>query len=183
MEGLRMKLLTSKPRSFFYTLLIYVFIMFEMGVLSSFRFVAIGGAADKYGNGLSVKGVSDFAGVTEKVGWNFIVFSLLILLATLIFAFALGYNRNPAGLAGLVLINLGPSVLGIFYNFDFFAGYGSSHFMPAMSAVGLTFCRTFAQQKTNVLTGCGAIAAAIVICWLIGLLVRKRHADKYEITL
>ena len=41
-----MKFTESKPTSLIYTILIYIFCLFEMGVLSAYRFVVLGSDVD-----------------------------------------------------------------------------------------------------------------------------------------
>lgn len=175
-----MKFLESKPKSLIYTMLIIILIMFEMSVLSGFRFAEIGTAMDKYGTGMSAEKITSLALVGANIGWNYIVCSLLIVLGTWGFAMLLGYNRNPGGLCAIVIMNILPAI-GFFANFNFFVSYGYGIYAPAMALFGLTYnLTTKAQQVTN-----NAIFAAIVIvvavaCWFIGYKIRAAYAAKYE---
>ena len=58
-----MKFTESKPKSLIYTILIYVFCLFEMGVLSSYRFVVLGSSLDKC-MGMSMSKVNNLAHTT-----------------------------------------------------------------------------------------------------------------------
>lgn len=171
-----LKYIESKSKSFFYTIFLYVFVLFEMGVLSGFRFCEF---SDKYKNGLTFSKVDSLTKVGENVGWNFIVCSILIILAMWGLSMLLGYNRNPGGLISLVLMNVLP-VIGVFSGFNFFIGYGYSHYTPAMAIFGLTNCATRAQQITNNLLFAGIITVLCVICWFIGYRIRAAYAAKYE---
>ena len=174
-----MKFLESKPKSLIYTMLIYLFCIFEMSVLSSYRFVEIGTAADKYGNGMAVNKVSNLAEVGKNVGWNYVTVSVLLILAIWGFCMLLGYNRNPGGLIGIVIMNVIP-LIGLFTNFTFWFGYGYAIFTPAMSLFGLTFCTTHQQQVVNNLIFVAIVVVVAVICWIIGYRIRASYAKKYE---
>ena len=91
-----MKFTESKPKSLIYTILIYVFCLFEMGVLSSYRFVVLGSSLDKC-MGMSMSKVNNLAQVGSNVGWNFITWSVLLILGIWGFCMLMGYNRNPGG--------------------------------------------------------------------------------------
>ena len=175
-----MKFLESKPKSLIYTILIIILIMFEMSVLSGFRFVEIGSAADKYGTGMSAEKITTLALVGANIGWNYIVCSLLIVIGTWGFSMLLGYNRNPGGLIAIIIMNVVPAI-GFFANFNFFVSYGYGIYAPAMALFGMTYnLQTKAQQCTN-----NAIFAAIVVvvavaCWFIGFKIRAAYAAKYE---
>ena len=175
-----MKFLESKPKSLIYTILIIILIMFEMSILSGYRFVEIGSAADKYATGMSAEKITSLALVGANIGWNYIVCSVLIVLGTLGFSMLLGYNRNPGGLLAIIIMNVLPAI-GFFANFNFFVSYGYGLYAPAMALFGLTYNLTSkAQQCTN-----NAIFAAIVIvlsiaCWIIGYRIRAAYAAKYE---
>ena len=179
-----MKFLESKPKSLIYTILIIILIMFEMSILSGYRFVELGSVADKYGTGMTAEKIGTLALVGANIGWNYIVCSLLIVLGTLGFSMLLGYNRNPGGLCAIVIMNVLPAI-GFFTNFNFFVGYGYGLYAPAMALFGLTYkaahpFTSVAQQCTN-----NAIFAAIVVvlavaCWFIGYKIRAAYAAKYE---
>ena len=174
-----MKLLESKSKSLIYTILIIVFLIFEMSVLSGFRFAEIGTAVDKYGTGMTMEKVTSLALIGANVGWNYIVCSLLIILGIWGYSMLLGYNRNPGGLIAIIIMNLVP-MIGFAANFNFFVGYGYGIYAPAMGLLGLTHCTTKAQQITN-----NAIFAVIVmvvaaVCWFIGYKIRAAYAKKYE---
>ena len=174
-----MKFLESKPKSLIYTILIYVFCIFEMSVLSSYRYVLAGSAADKYGNLMSVNKVANLAQVGSNVGWNFIVWSVLLILGIWGFCMLLGYNRNPGGLIAIVIMNVVP-LIGLAANYNFWFGYGYSMYTPAMALFGLTFCSTNAQQITNTIIFAGIVVVIAVICWIIGHRIRASYAKKYE---
>ena len=89
----------------------------------------------------------------------------------------LGYNRNPGGLIGIVIMNALP-LIGLATNFTFWFGYGYGIFTPAMSLFGLTFCKTHAQQVTNSLIFMVIVVAVAVICWFIGYRIRASYAKK-----
>ncbi len=176
-----MKFIESKPKSFFYTLLLLIFAMFEMGVLSSYRFVEYGGAADKYMTGLTTDKVSTLTQVGANVGWNFITVSCLIILALFGFSMLLGYNKNPGGLIAIVVMNIVPAIVGTFFRFDFFIGYGTAHLIPAMTIFGLQNAASKSAQITNVLIFCALICVLCIAFWIIGRLIRKSYAAKYEV--
>ena len=175
-----MKFLESKPKSLIYTMLIILLIMFEMSILSGYRFVEIGSAANKYGTGMSAEKITSLALVGANIGWNYIVCSVLIVLGTWGFSMLVGYNRNPGGLLAIVIMNVLPAI-GFFANFNFFVSYGYGIYAPAMALFGLTYnLQTKAQQCAN-----NAIFAAIVVvvavgCWFIGYKIRANYAAKYE---
>lgn len=174
-----MKFLESKPKSLIYTMLIYLFCIFEMGVLSSYRFVEIGTAADKYSNGMAINKVSTLAEVGRNVGWNYVTCSVLLILGIWGFCMLLGYNRNPGGLIGIGIMNVLP-LIGLATNFTFWFGYGYAIFTPAMSLFGLTFCDNHAQQITNNIIFMVIVMVVAVACWFIGYRIRASYAKKYE---
>lgn len=174
-----MKFIESKPKSLIYTILIYIFCLFEMGVLSSYRFVEIGSEADKYANGMSISKVSSLAEVGTNVGWNYVTWSVLLILGIWGFCMLLGYNRNYGGLISVGIMNVVP-LLGLFTNFTFWFGYGYSIYTPAMALFGLTFCTTKSQQIANGLIFAAIVVVVAVVCWIIGFRIRKSYAAKYE---
>ena len=176
-----MKFIESKPKSFFYTILLSLFAMFEMSILSAYRYVELGSALDKYGTGITAKESSTLALVGANVGWNYITVACLLLLAMLGYSMLLGYNRNPGGFIALVIMNILPAAIGSFYNFTFFTGYGTSHLLPIMSIFNLQNVTSKAQQVSNSLIFCGIVCVLIVIAWLVGRKIRSVYAAKYEI--
>jgi len=174
-----MKFIESKPKSLIYTMLIYLFCLFEMGVLSSYRFVEIGTEADKYANGMSINKVANLAQVGQNVGWNYVTWSVLLILGIWGFCMLLGYNRNPGGLIGIGIMNVIP-LIGLATNFTFWFGYGYGIFYPAMSLFGMTFCDTHGQQVANALIFMVIVMVVAVACWFIGFRIRKSYAAKYE---
>lgn len=173
-----MKFIESKPKSLIYTILIYIFCLFEMGVLSSYRFVTLGSANDK-SMGMSMSKVTNLATVGSNVGWNFVIWSVLLILGIWGFSMLLGYNRNPGGLIAIVIMNVVP-LIGLAANFDFWFGYGYSLYSPAMALFGLTFCTSHAQQIANNLIFAGIVTVIAVVCWIIGVRIRAAYAKKYE---
>ena len=173
-----MKFADSKIKSGIYTFLIYVVIMFEMSVLSGFRFVYAGGATDKYGNGLSVNKVDSLKLVGEEVGWNYIVCSILIIVAMIGFALWLGYNRNWGGVVGMVVINVIPFIglVGGEGVFNFFWGYCTAHFLPAMSLFGMHTSRNWIAHVIFILV----VLALTVAAFFVGKAIRAAYAKKYE---
>ncbi len=174
-----MKFADSKIKSGIYTFLIFVVVMFEMSVLSGFRFVLAGGAKDKYANGLSVEKVSTLKLIGENVGWNYVVCSILIIVAMIGFAMWLGYNRNWGGVVAMVVINLLP-ILGIVIGtegaFNFFWGYGTAHLLPTMALFGL-------HASTNWIMHIIFIVAVLVLTvagFFVGKAIRASYAKKYE---
>lgn len=176
-----MKFIENKPKSFFYTILLLVFTMFEMGVLSSYRFVEFGSKADRYATGLTTDKVKTLTQVGANVGWNYITVSILIILALFGFSMLLGYNKNPGGLIAIVVMNIVPPVIGTFYNFNFFVGYGTSHLIPTMTIFGLQNAANSTAQVTNILVFCGIICVLCVVFWVLGRMIRKSYAAKYEV--
>jgi hypothetical protein len=175
-----MKFLESKPKSLIYTILIIILIMFEMSVLSGYRFVEVGTAADKYATGMSMEKVTSLALVGANVGWNYITCSLLIILGTWGFSMLLGYNRNYGGLLAIIIMNVVP-MLGFVTNFNFFVGYGYGIYSPAMALFGMTYNLTSkAQQITNNLIFAIIVIVLSVVCWFIGYRIRAAYAAKYE---
>lgn len=174
-----MKFADSKIKSGIYTFLIFVVVMFEMSVLSGFRFVLAGGAADKYGNGLTVEKVSTLALVGKNVGWNYVVCSILIILGMIGFAIWLGYNRNWGGVVAMVVINLLP-ILGLVIPtegaFNFFWGYGTAHLLPTMALFGM-------HTSTNWIMHIIFIVVVLVLTvagFIVGKAIRSSYAKKYE---
>jgi uncharacterized membrane protein len=176
-----MKFIESKPKSFFYTLLLVLFAMFEMGVLSSYRFVEFGTALDKHGTGLTAKEVSTLSLVGANVGWNFITVSCILFLLMLGFSMLLGYNRNPGGMIALVVMNILPSIIGSFFKFNLFIGYGTSHLLPLMSIFGLQNTSSKSEQVTTALIFSVIVCVLIFIAWLVGKKIRSAYAAKYEV--
>lgn len=174
-----MKFADSKIKSGIYTFLVYVVVMFEMSVLSGFRFVLAGGAADKYGNGLTVEKVSTLALVGKNVGWNYVVCSVLIIVAMIGFAMWLGYNRNWGGVVAMVVINLLP-LLGLVIPsegaFNFFWGYGTAHLLPAMSLFGMHLSTNWIMHIIFIL----AVLVLAVAAFFVGKAIRASYAKKYE---
>ena len=173
-----MKFIESKPKSLIYTILIYIFCIFEMGNLSSYRFAEIGSAADK-SMGMTMSKVTNLATVGSNVGWNFVVWSVLLILGIWGFSMLLGYNRNPGGLIAIIIMNVVP-LIGLAANFNFWFGYGYCIYAPAMSLFGMTFCTTHSQQIVNNIVFALIVTVIAVICWIIGLRIRAAYAKKYE---
>ena len=163
-----MKFTESKPKSLIYTILIYVFCLFEMGVLSSYRFVEFGSAADKC-MGMSMSKVTNLAQVGTNVGWNFITWSVVLVLGIWGFCMWMGYNRNPGGLIAVVIMNVVPRI-----------GYGYSLYSPAMALFGMTFCTSHSQQIVNNVIFAAIVVVVSVVCWFIGYKIRAAYAKKYE---
>ncbi|NLV50415.1 MAG: hypothetical protein GXY20_06950 [Clostridiales bacterium] len=171
-----MKFIESKPKSFFYTILLEILVLFEMSLLSGFRFVQPGSAKDKYLNGTTVEKIGSLKLMGANVGWNYIVCSVLIIVIMLIFAFVLGYNRNPGGLYAMLLMNILPFI-GLFWAYNFFWAFGTSAFAPAMTIFGLqkNGGNTLGQSLFII-----AVLILLVVVWLIGKKVRAEYAKKYE---
>ena len=171
-----MKFMDSKIKNCVYTFLAYLVVMFEMSVLASYRFVT--GAADKYGTGLSAEDASTLKEIGENIGWNYVVCSVLIILAMFGFALWIGYNRNFGGVIGMVVINLIP-FLGLIIPstacYNFFWGYGTAHFLPAMSIFGLQNA-----GKAGQIIFIFAVLILTVAFFFIGKAIRAKHAAKYE---
>lgn len=172
-----MKFADSKIKSCVYTFLVYLLIMFEMSVLSGFRYVV--GAADKYATGVTAEKISTLNLVGANVGWNYITCSILLILAMFGFAMWMGYNRNFGGVLGMIIINLIP-FLGILIPsegmYNFFWGYGTAHFLPAMSILGFQN----AGHRMGQIIFIFAVLAITVVFWFIGKSIRAKHAAKYE---
>ena len=170
-----MKFADSKIKSCIYTFLIFVLVIFEMSVLSGFRFVE--GAADKYATGVTAEKVSTLKLVGENIGWNYITVSVLIILAMFGFAMWIGYNRNFGGVLGMIVINLLP-FLGLLIPgcYNFFWGYGTAHFLPAMSILGLQN----PGHQVGVIIFIFVVLVLCVVFWFIGKGIRAKHAAKYE---
>lgn len=169
-----MKFLESKPKSFFYTILLHIVVIFEMGVLSGFRFTD---NLSRFPDGLTTKKITDLASVGKNVGWNFIIVSCLLVLAYFGFAMLLGYNRNPGGMLAMVIMNLIP-LFGLVYGYSFFYGYGTSHLLPTMAIFGL-HRGSLGGQIAFILI----FNVLIVAFWLLGRKIRSIYAAKYEIEL
>ncbi len=172
-----MKFADSKVKSCIYTFLIYLVVMFEMSVLSGLRFVT--GEADKYGNGLTaeVKKVSTLKAIGENIGWNYVVCSVLIIIAMFVFAMWIGYNRNFGGVLGMIVINILPFLgLAIPSTYNFFWSYGTAHLLPAMTIFGLQNGNKLVAQIIFI----AAVLVLTVVFFFIGKAIRKKHAEKYE---
>lgn len=169
-----MKLMDSKAKVGIYTFLVYLVVMFEMSVLSGFRFVA--GAADKYGHGLSMEKVGTLKLLGETVGWNYVVCSILIIVAMLGFALYTGYNRNIGGIIGMIVINLIP-FLGLLIpaTYNFFWGYGTAHFLPTMALLGIEM-----SGKGIQIAFIAVVLILTVVCFFAGKAIRAKYAAKYE---
>lgn len=174
-----MKFADSKIKSGIYTFLAFILIMFEMSVLSSFRFVLLGGEADRYGNGLSAEKVATLELIGKNVGWQYVVCSILIILGMIGFAMWLGYNRNWGGVAALVLVNLLP-MLGLVIPtegaFNFFWGYGTAHLLPTMAIFGLHTSTNWMMHIIFILV----VLVLTVAGFFIGKAIRAKYAEKYE---
>lgn len=171
-----MKFLESRSKGFIYTILISIVVIFEMSVLSGFRFVVEGGAKDK-GLGLSVEKVSTLKLVGKNVGWNFVVVSIMIVLAILLFSAIFGYNKNPAGMIALVVMQVVP-FLGLISSkiFNFFYGYCTATLLPTMCIFNLQASDKRVGQIIFIL----AMIILTVVAWIIGRNIRKSYAAKYE---
>ena len=171
-----MKFMDSKIKNCVYTFLVYLVVMFEMSVLSGYRFAT--GVADKYGTGITAEKINTLSLVGKNIGWNFVVCSVLIILAMFAFAIWIGYNRNFGGIVGMVVINLLP-FLGLIIPgtgvYNFFWGYGTAHFLPAMSIFGLQNAGKVPQIIFIL-----AVLVITVVCFFIGKSIRAKHAAKYE---
>ena len=174
-----MKFADSKIKSGIYTFLAYVLIMFEMSILSGFRFVLLGGASDKYGNGLSVDKVSTLALIGKNVGWQYVVCSILIILGMIGFAMWLGYNRNFGGVIAMVVINILPA-LGLIIPtegaFNFFWGHGTAHLLPAMSLFGMHTSNNWVMHIIFIVV----VLVLTVAGFFVGKAIRASYAAKYE---
>ena len=174
-----MKFADSKIKSGIYTFLAFILIMFEMSVLSSFRFVFAGGAADRYGNGLSLEKVGTLELIGENLGWNYVVCSILIILGMIGFAMWLGYNRNWGGVVALVVVNLLP-LLGLIIPtekcFNFFWGYGTAHLLPTMALFGMHLSRNWIMHIIFIVV----VLALTVAGFFVGKAIRASYAKKYE---
>ena len=173
-----MKFNESKPKSLIYTILIYIFCLFEMSVLSAYRFVEFGSELDK-SMGMTVSKVTNLAQVGSTVGWQFVVWSVLLILGIWGFCMYMGYNRNPGGLIAVAIMNVIP-LIGLVKNFNFWIGYGYSLYSPAMAIFGLTFCKSHSQQIVNNVVFAAIVLVVAVICWFIGFKIRAAYAKKYE---
>ena len=171
-----MKFTESRSKGFIYTVLISIVIFFEMGILSGFRFVLEGSGKDK-GLGLTVEKVSTLKLVGQNVGWNFIICSILIILGILLFSGIFGYNRNPAGMIALVLMQCLPFV-GLISDkiFNFFYGYCSATLLPTMSIFGLQA----ADKRVGQIIFMIVLIILTVAAWFIGKAIRASYAAKYE---
>jgi len=174
-----MKFADSKVKSGIYTFLVFILIMFEMSVLSGFRFVFPGGAADKYGNGLSMEKVADLQLIGKNVGWNYVVCSILIILGMIGFALWLGYNRNWGGVVALVVVNLLP-ILGLVIPnekcFNFFWGYGTAHLLPTMSLFNMHLSQSWVTHIIFIVV----VLVITVAAFFVGKAIRASYAKKYE---
>ncbi len=174
-----MKFADSKVKSGIYTFLVFVLIMFEMSVLSGFRFVFEGCKADRYGTGVTVDKVGTIKLIGENLGWNYVVCSILIILGMIGFAMWLGYNRNWGGVVAMVVINLLP-ILGLVIPnekcFNFFWGYGTAHFLPTMSLFGMHLNRNWIIHIIFIIV----VLVLTVLGFFAGKAIRKKHAEKYE---
>lgn len=171
-----MKFLESKTKGFLYTILVSIVVFFEMTTLSGFRSVVPGSGKDK-GLGLSVEKVSTLKLVGKNVGWQFVVVSIIIILAILLFAFLFGYNRNAGGLIALVVVQVIPFI-GLISTkiFNFFFGYLTSTLLPTMAIFGLQA----ADKRVGQIIFMIVVIALTVAAWLVGKAVRASYASKYE---
>ena len=113
------------------------------------------------------------------MGWNFITWSVLLILGIWGFCMLMGYNRNPGGLIAVAIMNVVP-LIGLAANFNFWIGYGYSIYSPAMALFGLTFCKTHNQQIVNNVVFAAIVLVVSVVCWFIGYKIRAAYAKKYE---
>ena len=174
-----MKFADSKIKSGIYTFLVFILIMFEMSILSGFRFVFAGGAKDRYGTGLSLDKVANVELLGKNLGWNYIVCSILIIAAMIGFALWLGYNRNFGGVVAMVIVNLLPIlglVIGTEKCFNFFWGYGTAHFLPTMALFGMHLNRSWIVHIIFIVV----VLALTVGGFFVGKAIRAVHAAKYE---
>ncbi len=174
-----MKFADSKIKSGIYTFLAFILIMFEMSVLSGFRFVQLGSTADRYGNGLSLEKVANLELIGKNLGWNYVVCSILIILGMIGFAMWLGYNRNWGGVVSLVIVNLLP-ILGLLIGtdkcFNFFWGYGTAHLLPTMSLFGMHLSRNWTVHIIFI----AVVLVLTVAGFFVGKAIRASYAKKYE---
>ncbi len=171
-----MKFLESKTKGFIYTVLLSIVIFFEMTTLSGFRFVVPGSAKDK-GLGLSIEKVSSLKLVGKNVGWQFVVVSIIIILAILFFSALFGYNKNPNGMIAIVIMQCLPFI-GLISSkiFNFFFGYLTSTLLPTMCIFGLQA----ADKRVGQIIFMIVLIALTVVAWFIGRAIRRSYAAKYE---
>lgn len=145
-----------------------------MGILSGYRFCQV---TDKFIFGLTSSKLKTaaLAEIGDKVGWNFIVVSCLIVLGLFGYALLLGYNRNPGGIFSLVILNFLP-LLGFATSYNVLYGYGTAQFVPAMSVFGL-----HTGPRTGQVIFIAAVSVLIVAFWFLGKYIRHIYAQKYEI--
>ena len=171
-----MKFLEHKTKGFVYTFLISIVIFFEMTTLSGFRFVVPGSAKDK-GLGLSVEKVSSLKLVGKNVGWQFVVVSIIIIVAILFFSALFGYNRNPSGMIAIVLMQCFPFIGLISPKiFNFFFGYLTSTLLPTMCIFGLQS----ADKRVGQIIFMLVLIALTIVAFFIGKAIRASYAAKYE---
>ncbi|MDR2530580.1 MAG: hypothetical protein LBC65_03445 [Oscillospiraceae bacterium] len=147
MEKQKKPMLESPLKSFVYTFLMYALAVAEIGLLSGLRFVfptPNGRNGADIGLAGSTKGY-ELSTIFAEVGMQFIVMSIALFVAVILYAFYLGFKRQPYGLYALVLVTVVP-VLGMINLpnqgsagglYNIFWTYGTAGFLPLMSLFGL----------------------------------------------
>ena len=166
-----MNFLQRKIKPGIMTLLAYLLILAEMGLLSGYMFCT---PNDTYPLGLTVSKVTAAASsIGEHVGWQYVVCSFLIIVVLIAYSFLLGYSKNVGGIIAVVFVSLIP-VWGAFVSYDFLYAWGTAHLIPAMSMFGLHVSSLGAQLVFVIVTIVLQIAA-----WIGGrqVIINKQKND------
>jgi len=188
-EKVKKSMFESTPKAIIYTFLMYFLAIAELSVLSGLRYIVpVPGGTNGADIGLtgSTKGYS-LAAIGSQVGWQFVTMSILLFLAVLGFSFWMGFKRQIAGGATLVIMNLLPLV-GLANTsaankaFTFFWSYGTGALIPFMALFGL-HTPADPNNRTGQIAFMVVFAVLTAIAWIAGKAYRKVYAEKYEFDL
>lgn len=155
-----MKFTEKKVKVFLVTLAVMILVTLEFGILDNFRFT---NNLETYSSGLTLT----IKNLNKDLGWNYIVMSMIVLLLYFVWAFYMGYKRNPWGLAAMVLFSLSPFI-GMAVMFNVFYGWGTAYITPFMYILGLTTATRAVQ-----LIFFAVVTVIYPVLWFAGKAVRK----------
>ena len=193
MEKQKKTMIESPLKAVIYTFLMYFLAIFEVGILSGFRFVVVNPAGRNgahIGLAGSTKGYAMEA-ILNEIGMQFIVMSILLFLVILGYCFWMGFKRQIFAVITVAAVNLLP-MIGLTNAtldtvngnglFSFFWGYGTSGMMPMMSLFGLHMPAD-PSNYTGVIIFYVIFTLLAFAAWFGGKAYRKVYADKYEFDL
>jgi len=196
MEKQKKTMFESKFKAIVYSFLMYFLVIAELGILSGFRFAVVQ-PDGKNGLDIGLQGirvgiegsVAAYASnrIPVSIGWNFIVMSILLFVAAILYCFYLGFKKQVAGGITIVAMNLLP-IVGLVNTsepnmlFSFFWSYGTSGVLPLMSLMGLHLPAD-PNNRIGQIIFMIAFAVLCAVAWALGRVYRISYAAKYEFDL